>query len=194
MFRSPCLCPVRIFDPVPASLPQPHLPSVPPCPFAPSLPPLCSSPMSPSSFLSLPRHLPPRLSSFALLRGRARARPQAAGRRPSVRPGWASAWLLSRCGERQLFAISGGPPQAPPPPCTGRGPPRSCLRGGKTPETPRLVWEGGFRKTPPDIQACPGRSTPSQVLLPIPSWGVLSPFLSMFLCPFPCPPHPPGVL
>lgn len=55
----------------------------------------CPSPLSPS-FLPLSRPPPPSvvlplLSSLALLRSRAGARPQAAGRRPGVRPGWASA-------------------------------------------------------------------------------------------------------
>ncbi|XP_047599107.1 uncharacterized protein LOC125107740 [Lutra lutra] len=141
-----------------------------PCPFPSSLPSFCLFLPSRSSCLSLcPRSVPPRPPRWP-----SRARPQTAGRRPGVRPGWASAWRLGPRGERQLFAISPGP-RRPRPPSTGRGHPCPHLWGGETPETSGFGWKGGLQGDPRDVRAHRGPRASFRV----PSWSVLPPFFSI---------------
>ena len=135
------LCPVLIFDPVPASLPQPHPPSVPPCPFAPSLPPLCSSPISILLSTSVPPPHSPTGSSLALLRGRAGGRPRrregvrASGRAGPRPGGWAGV------GSSSCLPLAGDPVGSAP-----------TLYGAGSSSPPSLR-QGEEREDPRDVQA-----------------------------------------
>ncbi|XP_050626984.1 uncharacterized protein LOC126942885 [Macaca thibetana thibetana] len=182
-------CSLPVYDPIPSSIP----PSTPidsscparlPCPGSP-LPPLpclcppfclCSPPGSAPS-----PHCPPSPSSAAM--------PQAAGRRPGVRPGWAWAWRLGRRGERQLFAISRGS-TGPAPSLHGAGsfspPPNPPSLGRKDPPRPRHLQ---------DVQAGLGwwvgeTRAPSLNSLPVPSCRLQSLHVCLILSPLP---HSPGV-
>lgn len=196
MSRSPHLCAVLIFDPVPAGLSQPHPPSVPPYPFAPSLPPRCPSPLSPSSSLPLSRPPPPSLvlprppspSSAAGPEpgprrregGRASGR---AGPRPSGRAGVGSCSCLPLAGD----------PASPAPSLHGAGSSSPWSlglwdtgRGARRPQR-RLGWPGTGALGRPHWTSGRLRGTPRYFPEPPPcplvEWPVP---LSISLCPVPC--------
>lgn len=188
-----CLCP-RVPAPSPSMTPYPHRflpvpPSIPRAlPVSPVLAPLCPlspvcvplSASAPRPALPPPRTVPPHPPPRPCPRRREGGR--ASGRAGPGLGGWAGV------GSGSCLPLAGDP-QAPPPPCTGRGPSRR-------PPTPSLGREDPPRpRRLQDVQAGLGwwvgeTRAPSLHSLPVPSCRLQSLHLCLTLSPLP---HSPGV-